>query len=65
MFVHIVCFWGVGLFGGWWLAFRGSEPLGVRGFWIASLFSLMLAALMLGGLLWRAVQLAAQDSRVK
>ena len=29
------------------------------------LFSLMLAALMLGGLLWRAVQLAAQDSRVK
>ena len=55
MFVHLVCFWGVGLFGGWWLAFRAPQPMGVAGFWIASLASLVLAAALLGGLLWRAV----------
>lgn len=55
MFVHIVCFWGVGLFGGWWLAFRAATPLGVAGFWIASLASLALAAALLGALLWKAV----------
>ena len=56
MFVHIFCFWGVGLFGGWWLAFRAVAPMGVAGFWAASLVSLVLAALLLGGLLWRAVR---------
>ncbi|MFZ2854622.1 MAG: MATE family efflux transporter, partial [Rhodocyclaceae bacterium] len=54
--VHIVCFWGVGLLGGWWLAFRTTTPLGVAGFWVASLASLVLSALLLGGLLWRAVR---------
>ncbi|SDH84065.1 MATE family efflux transporter [Propionivibrio dicarboxylicus] len=56
MFVHLFCFWGVGLFGGWWLAFRQPAPMGVAGFWAASLVSLVLAALLLGGMLWRAVQ---------
>lgn len=56
MFVHIFCFWGVALFGGWWLAFRIASPMGVSGFWVASLVSLVLAALLLGALLWRAVQ---------
>ncbi len=56
MFVHVVCFWVVGLLGGWWLAFRGSAPMGVAGFWAAMLASLMLAAALLGGLLWRAVR---------
>ena len=55
MFVHIVCFWGVGLFGGWWLAFRAAQPMGVAGFWLASLVSLVLAAALLGALLWKAV----------
>jgi MATE family multidrug resistance protein len=55
MFVHIFCFWGVALYGGWWLAFRLPTPMGVSGFWLASLVSLVLAALMLGGLLWRVV----------
>jgi len=54
MFVHIFCFWGIALFGGWWLAFRLETPMGVSGFWVASLVSLVLAALLLGGLLWRA-----------
>lgn len=55
MLVHLVCFWGVALFGGWWLAFRGAQPMGVAGFWVASLVSLVLAALLLGTLLWRAM----------
>lgn len=56
MFVHIVCFWGVGLFGGWWLAFRAAQPMGVAGFWVAALSSLVLAATLLGALLWMAVR---------
>ncbi len=55
MLVHTVCFWGVGLYGGWWLAFKAAQPMGVAGFWIASLSSLVLAALLLGALLWKAV----------
>ncbi|MFZ4539165.1 MATE family efflux transporter [Propionivibrio sp.] len=56
MFVHLVSFWGIGLFGGWWLAFRSAQPMGVAGFWIASLLSLVLAAILLGALLWKAVR---------
>lgn len=56
MFVHIFCFWGVGLFGGWWLAFRAPSPMGVTGFWVASLANLVLAAILLGALLWRAIR---------
>jgi MATE family multidrug resistance protein len=56
MFVHIVCFWLVGLLGGWWLAFGIAAPLGVAGFWIAALASLVLAAALLGGLLWRTLR---------
>ncbi len=57
MFVHLVCFWGIGLFGGWWLAFHAARPMGVAGFWLASLVSLVLAAALLGGLLWRRVRI--------
>lgn len=53
MLIHVVCFWGIGLFGGWWLAFHAATPLGVAGFWIASLLSLVLAAILLLVLLQR------------
>ncbi|MBL8397869.1 MAG: MATE family efflux transporter [Candidatus Accumulibacter sp.] len=53
MLVHLLCFWGVGLYGGWWLAFRAVEPWGVAGFWLASLISLILASILLAGLLWQ------------
>ncbi|MCM8596719.1 MATE family efflux transporter [Accumulibacter sp.] len=53
MLVHVTCFWGVGLFGGWWLAFSSDEPMGAAGFWLASLLSLVLSALLLVGLLKR------------
>jgi MATE family multidrug resistance protein len=60
MFVHVVCFWGVGLLGGWWLAFHARQPMGVAGFWLASGFSLVLASVLLGALLWRAMQAVKQ-----
>ena len=54
MLVHLICFWGIGLFGGWWLAFRAANPMGVTGFWLASLSGLIVASLFLGALLyWR------------
>ncbi len=56
MLVHTVAFWGVGLFGGWWLAFHAVQPMGVEGFWLASLASLVVAAALLGGLLWRTLR---------
>ncbi|MER2623653.1 MAG: MATE family efflux transporter [Accumulibacter sp.] len=60
MLVHLACFWGVGLFGGWWLAFRISQPMGVAGFWLASALSLLLAAILLGALLRHAVSAIKQ-----
>ncbi len=60
MFVHLVCFWGIGLLGGWWLAFHAAPPMGAAGFWLASLLGLLLAALLLGALLWRALRAVKQ-----
>ena len=60
MLVHIVCFWVVGLLGGWWLAFHAASPKGVIGFWAATLASLVLAAVLLGSLLWREVRTARE-----
>lgn len=56
MLVHVVAFWGVGLGGGWWLAFKGPAPMGAAGFWLASLLSLVLASALIGGLLWRTLR---------
>jgi MATE family multidrug resistance protein len=53
MLVHTIAFWGVGLFGGWWLAFRAPQPMGVEGFWLASLASLVVASVMIVAILWR------------
>jgi MATE family multidrug resistance protein len=56
MLVHVFCFWGVGLFGGWWLAFHARQAMGAAGFWLASLLGLTLASILLGYLLRRAVR---------
>jgi len=61
MLVQIFCFWGVGLLGGAWLCFRWPAPLGVAGFWMAAVISLVLAAMLLSGLLYRVI--ASADSR--
>ena len=56
MVVYVLALWGVGLGGGYWLAFdlSGTVPVawqGARGFWVASTTGLTLAAVMLAGLL--------------
>ena len=45
----------VGLLGGAWLCFRWSPPLGVAGFWLAAVVSLVLAAGLLLPLLRKAM----------
>lgn len=47
MLVQTACFWGAGLLGGAWLCYRWTPPLGVAGFWLAAVFSLVLAASLL------------------
>lgn len=56
MLVQTACFWGVGLGGGWWLCYHWSPALGVDGFWIASVISLVLAAALLGPLLGKTMR---------
>lgn len=56
MLVQTFCFWGLGLGGGWWLCYRWSPALGVEGFWIASVISLVAASALLGPLLWKTVR---------
>lgn len=51
MAVHAVCFWGIGLGGGYWLAFRKDDPMGAAGFWLASTIGLVVAAALVGALL--------------
>ena len=55
MLIHTLCFWGIGLGGGWWLAF-GAPAMGAAGYWLAATLSLVPAALLLGGLLWRVLR---------
>lgn len=54
MLVHTACFWGIGLAGGWWLAYRGwpgGSPQGVAGFWQAAVLATVAAALAFSSLL--------------
>lgn len=56
MLVQVFCFWGIGLAGGWWLCWRGEQPMGVPGFWLASVLSLVAAAALLAPLLRKTMQ---------
>ncbi|AXS80725.1 MATE family efflux transporter [Dechloromonas sp. HYN0024] len=62
MLVQTFCFWGVGLLGGSWLCYRWTTPLGVAGFWLAAVISLLLAAMLLLPLLHRVLK--ANESRL-
>jgi MATE family multidrug resistance protein len=55
MLVQTFCFWGIGLGGGAWLCYRWSTPMGVAGFWLASVLSLVCAAALLLPLLRKAM----------
>ena len=56
MLVQTFCFWGVGLLGGAWLCYRWPTPLGVAGFWLAAVISLLLAAALLLTLLRKVIE---------
>ncbi len=65
MLLHTVCFWGVGLGGGYWLSFhapwRAAAP-SVAGFWEANVLASVAASLSFGMLLRRVIR--RQDSRM-
>ena len=59
--IYVLALWGVGLLGGWVLAFNmtGLTPLGLQGaqgFWAASTLGLILAAVGLCGVMARALK---------
>ena len=60
---YCVLLWGVGLWGGYLLAYRGIGPLAAQpsplAFWQASTFALLLLAPILLTILWQAVRRAA------
>ncbi len=62
MLVQTFCFWGIGLLGGAWLCFRWQPALGVGGFWLAAVLSLIAAAGLLLPLLRKAMAAAEMVS---
>ncbi|MEC5386460.1 MATE family efflux transporter [Uliginosibacterium sp. H3] len=61
MTIHIICFWGVGMAGGWWLCYRGFTPLGIApmglgGFWWAATLATIVASAMFAALLRASLQ---------
>ena len=67
MLIHVVSFWGVGLAGGWWLAFRGIgtwlAPMGAAGFWLMALLATALALALVGWLLVRVTRRHIEEAR--
>lgn len=54
MLAHTACFWGIGLAGGTWLAYRGwpgNSPQGAAGFWQAAVLATIAAAAIFATLL--------------
>lgn len=62
MLIQAFCFWGVALGGGAWLCYRAPTPLGVAGFWLAAVLSLLAAAILLLPLLGRVMRWAEEVS---
>lgn len=56
MVMQVISFWGVGLLGGWWLAYQATPPMGAAGFWLGSVLSLIVVAALLLLLLHRAIR---------
>lgn len=63
MLMHALCFWGVGLAGGYWASFhapwRDGNP-NVAGFWEAGVLSTVVAAVLFGALLRTVMRRQAQ-----
>ncbi|HWS14439.1 MAG TPA: MATE family efflux transporter [Rhodocyclaceae bacterium] len=59
MLIHVVCFWGLGLAGGYRLAFHGLAigpanvaPMGAAGFWLMAIIATVVAGALIGAMLW-------------
>lgn len=66
MLVYTVSLWGIGLIGGWWIAFSpvvGGARLGAAGLWGAATFSLAVAAIVLVAWMVRVSRLPLRMSR--
>lgn len=68
MLIYVAALWGVGLGGGWLLAFNVSGTVppalqGAPGYWVASTSGLVLAALALAGLLAWVLKQKSRDAR--
>lgn len=59
MLIHALCFWGLGLLPGYWLAY-GAPKWGIYGFWTGMIAALATAALLLVLYLERCSRWAAQ-----
>ena len=65
MVLHTVCFWGIGLSGGYWLSFHAPWRAGspsVAGFWEGCVLATFVASLLFGALL-RSVARAERPAR--
>lgn len=62
MLVQTFCFWGIGLGLGAWLCYRWQPALGVAGFWLAAVISLVAAAGLLLPLLYKVMRLTESRS---
>lgn len=66
LLIYTVMLWGVGLFGGYLLAYRGLGPWAaqptVGSFWLTSFSALAVVALLFCGLLWQAVRVPTSSS---
>lgn len=61
MLIHILCFWGIGLAGGWSLCYKGIPILGLdlqgtAGFWQASILATFVASLCFGTMLYQTIR---------
>lgn len=61
MLMQVLSFWGVGLLGGWYFAYQQTPPLGAAGFWLGSVLSLILVAVLLSTLLWQVLRSEARN----
>lgn len=63
MLIHTLCFWGIGLGGGYWLSFEaGSQPPSVSGFWQAIVLATVCASVLFGLLLQRVARARQHDA---
>lgn len=62
MLLQTLCFWGIGLAGGFWLCHRAQPPLGAGGFWLAAVLSLAVASAVLLPLMYKVLGDLRPDS---